>query len=102
MSAPDRLILLDALKEVIDPELGYNIVDLGLIYDVAVDGDGVDVTMTMTTPGCPAQRAIAGGVEECLKRQPGVARAAVNVVWQPRWTPQRMSDAAKSHFGVSA
>lgn len=102
MSAPDRIILLDALKEVIDPELGYNIVDLGLIYGLTVEGGEVKVTMTMTTPGCPAQHAISGGVEECLSRQPGVERVAVDVVWQPRWTPQRMSDAAKSYLGINA
>lgn len=102
MSAPDRTILLDALKEVIDPELGYNIVDLGLIYGLAVDDADVKVTMTMTTPGCPAQHAIAGGVEECLARQPGIEHVTVDVVWQPRWTPQRMSDAAKSYLGITA
>lgn len=102
MSAPDRLILLDALKEVIDPELGYNVVDLGLIYDLTVEGTVVKVTMTMTTPGCPAQHAISGGVEECLKHQRGVEQVNVEVVWQPRWTPQRISDAAKSYLGIMA
>ena len=102
MTAPDRLLLLEALKEVIDPEFGCNVVDLGLIYDLAVDGNAVNVTMTMTTHGCPAQHAIAGGVGECLKRQAGVEQVAVNVVWQPRWTPQRMSEAAKSYLGITA
>ena len=102
MTAPDRTALLEALKDVIDPELGYNIVDLGLIYALAVDGGDVAVTMTMTTPGCPAQHAIRSGVEACLARQPGVGRVTVDVVWQPRWTPQRMSDAAKSFLGVTA
>ena len=102
MSAPDQGLLLAALKDVIDPELGYNIVDLGLIYGISVDGGAVKVTMSMTTPGCPAQHAITGGVEQCLASQPGVERVAVDVVWQPRWTPQRMTAAAKAHLGITA
>ncbi len=102
MSAPDQSVLLDALKEVIDPELGYNIVDLGLIYGISIEGGDVKVTMSMTTPGCPAQHAIAGGVKQCLASQPGVERVAVDIVWQPRWTPQRMTEAAKSYLGITA
>jgi len=100
MSAPDTPALIEALKDVLDPELGYNIVDLGLVYDVAVEAGQVTVTMSMTTPGCPAQHAIAQGVEQCLAGRPGVEGVEVNIVWEPRWTPQRMSDDAKSHFGV--
>lgn len=92
--------LVEALKEVFDPELGYNIVDLGLVYEVATEGGDVTVTMTMTTPGCPAQEAITNGVSQCLTEQDGVESVEVNVVWEPRWSPQSMSSEAKEHFGV--
>ncbi len=101
MSAPDPAGLTEALKDVLDPELGYNIVDLGLVYAVAIDNGRVTVTMSMTTPGCPAQHAIASGVEQCLSGCPGVEAVDVDIVWEPRWTPQRMSEDAKSHFGIA-
>jgi metal-sulfur cluster biosynthetic enzyme len=90
--------VLEALKGVIDPELGLNIVDLGLIYDVAVDDGTVDVTMTLTTPGCPLHTAIARGAQAAVNRVPGVAQATVKVVWDPPWTPERMSPEAKAHL----
>jgi metal-sulfur cluster biosynthetic enzyme len=94
------VVLRDALHEVIDPELGYNIVDLGLVYDIAVEGGIVDVTMTMTTPGCPAQDYIVGGVERRLADEPGVTGVFVNVVWSPAWSPRRMSAEARAHFRI--
>lgn len=90
-----------ALHEVIDPELGFNIVDLGLVYDVAVDGGIVDVRLTMTTAGCPAQDYIVGGVERCLAQVQDVTGVFVEVVWNPPWSPDRMSPAAKAHFRIS-
>ncbi len=101
MSAPPVDVLREALKDVFDPELGCNIIDLGLVYDIAVDGADVTITMSMTTPGCPAQAAITNGVEQCLSAQEGVGMIAVNVVWEPRWSPQRMSTEAKLELGVS-
>ena len=92
--------LREALRDVIDPELGYNIVDLGLIYGIAIEGGVVDVTMTMTTPGCPAQDYIVGGVEHRLAEEPGVTDVFVTVVWDPRWSPRLMSPAAKAHFHI--
>lgn len=89
-----------ALHDVIDPELGYNIVDLGLVYDLAVEGGIVDVTMTMTTPGCPAQDYIVGGVERRLAETPGVKGVFVTLVWSPAWSPRRMSAEAKAHFRI--
>lgn len=91
--------VMDALKNVIDPELGVNIVDLGLVYDVAVHNGHVDVTMTLTTPGCPLHTAIARGAEAAVRNLPEVEQAAVNVVWDPPWTPERMSPEAKARLG---
>ncbi len=91
--------ILEALKKVIDPELGLNIVDLGLIYDVQVEGGAVEVTMTLTTPGCPLHMAIARGAETAVRNLPGVASATVHVVWDPPWTPERMSPEARAHLG---
>jgi metal-sulfur cluster biosynthetic enzyme len=92
--------LRQALRDVIDPELGYNIVDLGLVYGIAIEDGVVDVTMTMTTPGCPAQDYIVGGVEHRLAAEPGVTGVFVTVVWDPAWTPRLMSPAAKAHFRI--
>ncbi|MGH7042615.1 MAG: metal-sulfur cluster assembly factor [Acetobacteraceae bacterium] len=92
--------LRDALHDVIDPELGYNIVDLGLVYAIATEGGVVDVTMTMTTPGCPAQDYIVGGVEHRLAEEPGVSGVFVTVVWDPAWSPRLMSPEAKAHFRI--
>jgi metal-sulfur cluster biosynthetic enzyme len=100
--APDRSYVLDALHEVIDPELGYNIVDLGLIYSLEVDAGGmIRIAMTMTTPGCPAQDYIMSGVYERSRSLPGVTNVEIDLVWEPRWSPQKMSLVAKAHFGVA-
>lgn len=90
----------EALRDVIDPELGYNIVDLGLLYGIAIEGGVIDVTMTMTTPGCPAQDYIVRGVEQRLAEEPGVTAAFVSVVWEPPWSLRCMSAAAKEHFRI--
>lgn len=97
---PVREDLLEALKDVIDPELGFNIVDLGLIYDLAIEDRTVTVTMTMTTPGCPAQDYITSGVEQRLAQEGTVTAIYVDVVWDPRWSPKMMSQAAKAHFRI--
>lgn len=98
--SPDRNYVLDALHEVIDPELGYNIVDLGLVYSLEVDDGMVAITMTMTTPGCPAQDYILSGVYERSRSLPGVTNVDIDLVWEPRWSPKKMSPVAKAHFGV--
>jgi metal-sulfur cluster biosynthetic enzyme len=100
MTAPTGEELREALREVFDPELGYNIVDLGLIYDIAIEGSRATITMTMTTPGCPAVDIIRNGVFERASAIPGLTEVAVDVVWNPPWNADRMSDAAKAHFGV--
>ena len=98
---PVREDLLEALKDVIDPELGFNIVDLGLIYDLAIDDRTVTVTMTMTTHGCPAQDYITGGVEQRLAQEGTISAVFVDVVWEPPWSPQAMSPVAKAHFRIA-
>jgi metal-sulfur cluster biosynthetic enzyme len=90
--------VMDALKNVMDPELGLNIVDLGLVYGVDVDRDTVEVTMTLTTPGCPLHTAIARGAQTAVRNLPGVEQATVNVVWDPPWTPERMSPEARARL----
>ncbi|UFJ41837.1 metal-sulfur cluster assembly factor [Brevibacillus humidisoli] len=81
------------LEEVIDPELEVNIVDLGLVYDIQADANhNVKVTMTMTIPECPLQDVIVSDVEKAIKRVPGVKNVEVNLVWEPAWTPARMTD----------
>lgn len=95
----DKLILT-ALKHVLDPELGINIVDLGLIYEVSVEENGnVNIKMTMTTAGCPLHASISKGAEEAVKQLPGVEGVNVELVWEPAWTPDRMTDWARKQLG---
>ena len=100
MSAPTGEELREALRDVFDPELGYNIVDLGLIYDIAIKDTRATITMTMTTPGCPAADMIRNGVLARAGEVPGLTGVAVDVVWDPPWTAECMSEAAKAHFGI--
>jgi metal-sulfur cluster biosynthetic enzyme len=89
-----------ALRSVIDPELGVNIVDLGLVYGVAVDGDTASITMTMTTPACPLRDYLQDLVEsEVLLRVPDARRVTVDIVTDPPWTEDMMSDAARAKLG---
>jgi metal-sulfur cluster biosynthetic enzyme len=83
--------VLDALRAVIDPELGINLVDLGLIYDVAIAGGDVRVKMTLTTPGCPMHDSLVQGAERALRRIPGIASAGVELVWDPPWNPNMIA-----------
>lgn len=89
-----------ALGTVNDPEIpGLSIVDLGLIYDVAIDGGKVDVKMTVTAPGCPMGHYMANMAKEAIEKIEGVEEADVVVVFEPPWTPERMSDKAKKMLG---
>lgn len=93
--------VLDALKEIYDPEIPVNIYDLGLIYGVEVTEDGhAAVTMTLTTPHCPVAESMPAEVELRVSAVPGVATADVNLVWDPPWDPQKMSDDAKLELGM--
>lgn len=91
----------EALRRVIDPELGYNIVDLGLIYDVEVGEGGVaTVTMTTTTPGCPATNYLKSGAGEAASSVDGVEFVDVRLTYEPRWSPDMMTPDAKAHLGI--
>jgi len=92
--------VIDALKEIYDPEIPVNIYDLGLIYGVDVAGAHVAVTMTLTTPHCPVAESMPGEVELRVSAVPGVATAEVNLIWDPPWDPQKMSDEAKLELGM--
>ena len=93
--------VITALKEIYDPEIPVNIYDLGLIYGVDVTGEGhVVVTMTLTTPHCPVAESMPAEVELRVGSVPGVGVAEVNLVWDPPWDPQKMSDDAKLELGM--
>ena len=97
---PDVASLRDALREVIDPEVGMNIVDLGLVYRIEVAADKVIVEMTMTSPACPMGEMITAEVEAILKDVlPESLRPDVRLVWSPAWDPSLMSDEARKHYG---
>lgn len=92
--------ILNRLRDVIDPEIGLNIVDLGLIYSIEVTNDNqVHVKMTLTTPGCPMHDAMSNWALRAVETTPGVAGAAVEVVWEPPWNPAMMTDFAKTQLG---
>ena len=93
--------ILDAIRTVFDPEIPVNIMELGLVYDVWVDAGGVaGIRMTLTAPGCPAAQSLPVEVAHKVKAVPGVSDAKVDVVWDPPWTKDRMSDAAKLQLGM--
>jgi len=93
--------IIDALKDIFDPEIPVNIYDLGLIYGVEVtEGGHAVVTMTLTTPHCPVAESMPGEVELRVSAVPGIATADVNLVWDPPWDPQKMSDEAKLELGM--
>jgi FeS assembly SUF system protein len=93
--------ILDAVRTVFDPEIPVNIFELGLIYDVVVDADGVaGIRMTLTAPGCPAAQSLPVEVARKVRTVAGVTDVKVDVVWDPPWTKDRMSDAAKLQLGM--
>ncbi len=94
--APTRDAALDALRRVIDPEAGLDIVTLGLVYDLRVEDGTVHVTYTLTTPGCPLADVLTRSIEATLYALSGVERVAADLVWEPRWTPDRISENAWS------
>ncbi|MDQ6885779.1 MAG: metal-sulfur cluster assembly factor [Gemmatimonadota bacterium] len=89
-----------ALRKVKDPELNLNIVDLGLIYAIAVEGSRVSIDMSLTSPGCPSGPEIMTSAEEQLRAMPGVEDVAMNLVWQPFWTPDRIEPRIRSYLGL--
>ena len=100
---PDKLRddIVAALREIYDPEIPVNIYDLGLIYKVDVETDGVvNVDMTLTTPGCPVAQTFPGMVEDRVREVPGVNAAHVELVWEPPWCMDNMSDDVKLELGL--
>jgi metal-sulfur cluster biosynthetic enzyme len=94
----DRVV--EGLKEVHDPELGINIVDLGLVYDVSIEGDAVHVTYTLTTMGCPIGPLIEEQIRKMIEPIEGVDRVEAEMVLSPPWTPEKMSEEAKAALGM--
>jgi metal-sulfur cluster biosynthetic enzyme len=97
--SPDMAKL--ALRKVKDPELGLNIIDLGLVYEIVVDAsNNIHVDMTLTSPGCPAGPQIMTDVERALQALPGVGDVELNLVWSPYWTPERIEPRVRAYMGL--
>jgi FeS assembly SUF system protein len=92
--------VIEALKEIYDPEIPVNIYDLGLIYGVEINGGHALVTMTLTTPHCPVAESMPGEVELRVGAVPGIGDAEVNLVWDPPWGPDKMTDEARLELGM--
>ena len=91
--------VFDALRVVEDPELGMDIVELGLLYDAEVEGDKVHITYSLTSMGCPVGPLIEQQIMEVVAAMPGVEEVEAELVWSPPWTPEKMSDDAKFILG---
>jgi metal-sulfur cluster biosynthetic enzyme len=91
--------VLEALKNVHDPELGINIVDLGLVYGVEVEGESVHITYSLTTMGCPIGPMIEAEMRQFLSGVPGIEQVSAELVLRPAWTPEMMSEEAKAALG---
>uniref|UniRef100_A0A7V2ZKZ4 Metal-sulfur cluster assembly factor n=1 Tax=Ignavibacterium album TaxID=591197 RepID=A0A7V2ZKZ4_9BACT len=92
--------ITDLLRTVIDPEIGINIIDLGLVYDINIDDKQIDISMTLTTPGCPMHSSITNWVKRIIEMTIPESSVDVNLVWEPKWTPDKMSDDAKLLLGM--
>jgi metal-sulfur cluster biosynthetic enzyme len=97
MATKDEVV--EALRQVEDPELGMDIVDLGLMYDVEVDGPKVKVIYTLTSMGCPVGPMIDEQINEVTRQVPGVEEVETELTWDPPWSPEKMSDDAKFILG---
>jgi FeS assembly SUF system protein len=96
-----RTLVVEAIRTCYDPEIPVNVYDLGLIYDVDVDNNGlVTIEMTLTSPACPVAGTLPGEVEAKARGVPGVVDVRLEVVWDPPWTPDMMSEAAKLELGL--
>jgi metal-sulfur cluster biosynthetic enzyme len=100
MTEPAPVDILQALRDVIDPEIGMNIVDLGLVYKADILNGHVEVALTMTTPACPLGESIVEESKVAIQRHVhGVRSVSVDLVWEPPWQPSMMSDAARKRLG---
>ena len=97
---PTREEAIDALRGVEDPELGMDIVDLGLVYDAEIEGPKVKVSHTLTSMGCPAWQMIQEDMQNVISSLPGVEEVEIELTWDPPWTPDKMSDDAKFILGI--
>jgi len=88
-----------ALRRVKDPDLNLNIMDLGLVYTITVNGADVKVDMTLTSPACPSGPELVGNAENEIKAIPGVEKVTVNIVWEPFWTPEKMEPRVRAYLG---
>ena len=91
--------VLEVLRECYDPEIPINIVDLGLVYEVSINGVKVSIKMTLTAPGCPVSGMLKDDVTTKLLSIEGIKEADVDIVWEPPWTPEKMSEDAKKQLG---
>jgi len=89
----------EALKDVVDPELGVSIVDLGLVYDVRYENGEAEIEMTLTSPGCPMAPIIDKKIREAVKEVKEVKKITIEIVWDPPWSKELMSDELKACFG---
>jgi metal-sulfur cluster biosynthetic enzyme len=94
--------IIAQLKMIVDPELNVNIVDLGLIYDIAIaqDTGEVEITMTLTSPGCPLSYVFEEWIPDAVKKISGVQEVRIKLVWEPAWNPDKMTDDAKELLGI--
>jgi metal-sulfur cluster biosynthetic enzyme len=100
MSQITEQVVLEQLRQVVDPEIDCNIVDLGLIYSIEIDQGHVRVQMTLTTAGCPMHESIAAGVQAAVLSLAGVTEAQVEVVWDPPWDPSMMTQTGRARVGM--
>jgi metal-sulfur cluster biosynthetic enzyme len=102
--APDSTVkpedVIEVLRECFDPEIPVNIVDLGLIYDIAIKPERVDIKMTLTALGCPMAAEVMTDVRDHLLTLPGIKDAGVDIVYEPVWSPERMSEEARWELGM--
>ncbi len=92
--------VIEALREIYDPEIPVNIYDMGLIYKVQIEGGNAEIDMTLTTPGCPVAQSFPGMVESTIRKVPGVKDAKVELVWDPPWTQDKLSEEARLQLGL--
>jgi len=99
-AAPTEDAVRDALRYVVDPEVGLNIVDLGLVYGIEVSAGRIGVRMTMTTPACPVAETLVESARTAVRAAaPEIPEIAIELVWDPPWNPGMMSEIARDHFG---